>query len=387
MNFKWFSPTISKTALLIAVVFTTAIDCRYTVRAADEPTGITKPIILPPFDPSAPGCTPPPGLTKTLTFVQDNQRQFMEGVGRGLALAAKDRGLSYQNLLADNNANKMVEHLQAALESKTGAVVASPVDPPSIVRSLQQLIWSGAYVGTVVPPPAISILNAPQYLTGKALGDAAANYIKNRLSGSAKVVLLTHDNLQFLAPRFAAMRDSLKGMPGVTIVADISPITVDKNGGAAMMETILLANPTLDVVLGADTVVLGALQTLRAAGKARQDQFLAGIDGETEALEEIKKNGPYKATVNLASPVFAYAMGQHAADWLEGKSVPQAIDILPKLITFENVAAYEQEVAEPSRVYSDGKLRAEYLKMYGNICHDTRDRYLNFPWSSERKTQ
>jgi hypothetical protein len=32
-------------------------------------------------------------------------------------------------------------------------------------------------------------------------------------------MLLTHDRLQFLALRFAAMRDSLKDIPGVTIEA------------------------------------------------------------------------------------------------------------------------------------------------------------------------
>ena len=94
---------------------------------------------------------------------------------------------------------------------KVGALVVSPVDSPSIRASIKQVIWSGAYVGTVVPPPAISLLNAPQYLTGKVLGDEAAGYIKTRLKGKAKVVLLTHDSLQFLAPRFAAMRDSLEG--------------------------------------------------------------------------------------------------------------------------------------------------------------------------------
>src|SRR6185369_13583140 len=109
----------------------------------------------------------------------------------------------------------------------------------------------------------------------------------------------THDNLQFLAPRFAAMRDSLKDMPGVTIVADISPLTVNEEGGAAMMRTILLANPTVDVVLGADTVVLGALAALRQAGKARPDQFLGGIDGEPKAVAEIKRGGPYKASISL----------------------------------------------------------------------------------------
>ena len=123
-------------------------------------------------------------------------------------------------------------------------------------------------------------------------------------------------------------------MPGVTIVADISPPTVNKEGGFATMKTILLAHPNIDVVLGADTVVLGALAALREAGKARPDQFLGGIDGEPEAVAEIKKGGgPYKASISLASPIFGYAMGQHAADWLEGKSIPQAMDILPKALS------------------------------------------------------
>jgi ribose transport system substrate-binding protein len=228
-------------------------------------------------------------------------------------------------------------------------------------------------------------LNAPQYLTGKVLGDEAAAYIRTRLKGRAKVVLLTHDSLQFLAPRFAAMRDSLNEMPDVVIVADISPLTVDEAGGAAMMRTILLADPDIDVVLGADTVVIGALATLREAGKARADQFLGGIDGEPVAVKEIKAGGPYKASVSLASPIFAYAMGQHAADWLEGKSIPQAMDILPKALKLDNIASYEADLADPAAVYNNPSHRDQYLRMYGNICFDTRLNFIDFPWSSERR--
>ena len=261
----------------------------------------------------------------------------------------------------------------------------SPVNSQSISPVIKQAIWSGAYVGAIVPPPAVSLLNAPQYLTGKVLGDEAAGYIKTRLKGKAKVVLLTHDQLQFLAPRFTAMRDSLKDLPGVTIVADISPLTVDEVGGAATMRTILLAEPDVDVVLGADTVVLGALAALREIGKARPDQFLGGIDGEPAAVAEIKSGGSYKASVSLASPIFAYAMGQHAADWLEGKSIPQAMDILPRALTLQNIARYEADVSDPGSVYKNPALRASYLKMYGNICFDSRENFVNFPWSSERK--
>jgi ribose transport system substrate-binding protein len=354
--------------------------------AQDGPQGIVTPVMFPPFNPAAPNCTVPPGLRKILTFAQDNERQFMQGVARGLSAAAKNRGLEFRVVLAANDPKKMVEQVQAQRAQNVGAVVAAPVHPPSLARGLQELIWSGAYVGAVVPPPAVSLLNAPQYLTGKVLAEAAAAYIKNNLKGKANVVLLTHDSLQFLSPRFAAMRDVLQEMPGVTIVADISPLTVNKEGGLAMMRTILLAHPNIDVVLGADTVVLGALEALREAKKARPDQFLGGIDGEPEAVAEIKSgNSPYKASVSLSSPVFGYAMGQHAADWLDGKSIPQAMDILPSLLTRENIAQYEADFADPAAVFADPKRRDAYLKMYGNICYDTRDRYVNFPWSSERK--
>lgn len=369
----------------LLVLALTVIGSSEPIGAQQTPAGLTKPIVLPQFDPSRASCSAPSGVTKVLAFAQDNDRKFMQGVARGLKLAAQDRGLDYETLQAGNDPQRMIDQVKGLLDAKAGAVVAAPVDSPSLAPYLQQLIWAGSYVGTIVPPPAITILNAPQYLTGKVLGDEAAAYIRAKLDGKAKVVLLTHDSLQFLAPRFTAMRDSLSSVPGAVIVADISPLTVDEAGGAAMMRTILLANPDVDVVLGADTVVLGALSALRAAGKARNDQFLGGIDGEPQAVAEIKQRGPYKASVSLASPVFGYAMGQHAADWLEGKSIPQAMDILPKALTLQNITQYEADIDNPASIYRDAKRRDEYLRMYGNICYDTRDQYLNFPWSSERR--
>jgi len=352
---------------------------------ADEPQGIVTPVVLPPFNPTAPACTVPPGLTKSLVFLQDNERDFMRGVGAGLAAAARDRQLDYRVALANNDPALMRQQAEEQREMKVGGIVISPVDPRSMATTTQELLWSGAYVGAVVPPPATTILNAPQYQTGKALGEAAADYIEQSLNGQAKVVLLTHDSNQFLARRFVAMRDALSRLPSVTIVADISPPTVDRQGGFSIMQTILSAHPNVDVVLGADTVVLGALDALRSVGKDRPDQFLGGIDGEPEAVSEIKSGGPYKASVSLASPIFGYAMGQHAADWLEGKTVPQAMDILPKALNAENIARYEADLADPGAVYADPSRRESYLRMYGNICYDSRENYLNFPWSSERE--
>lgn len=356
------------------------------IAAEDGPPGITKPTTLPPYNPNLPPCASPVGLSRTLAYVQENERGFLEGVNQGLTMAAKDRRLSYRRAVVENDAAKAVEQIQALRNDKVGAVIATSSDPAAVSLSLQQLIWSGAFVGTVVPPPATLLLNAPQYATGKALTDAAIAYINSKFGGKANVVLLTQDTMQFLAPRFEAMRDGLSALPNVTIIADIAPLTVNKEGGFATMNTVLLANPNIDVVLGGDAVVLGALQALQAAGKARPDQFLGGIDGEPEAVSEIKKgDSPYKASIALSSPVFGYAMGQYGADWLEGKSVPQAMDILPSALSKDNIAQYEADLENPAAVFADPVRRAYYLNMYGNICYDTRDQYLNFPWSSEMK--
>jgi ribose transport system substrate-binding protein len=78
-------------------------------------------------------------------------------------------------------------------------------------------------------------------------------------------------------------------------------------------------------------------------------------------------------------------MGQFAADWLVGKSIPQAMDILPIALTKDNIAQYERDLSDPASVYKDPVRKTKYLKIYGNICYETRDNYVNFPRSSEQK--
>ena len=61
------------------------------------------------------------------------------------------------------------------------------------------------------------------------------------------------------------------------------------------------------------------------------------------------------------------------------------MDILPIALTKDNIAQYEADLDDPASVYKDRARRDTYLKMYGNICYETRDQYVNFPWSSEQR--
>lgn len=347
--------------------------------------GIVTPRQFAPFRRNATRCSAPTGLTRTLVFAQDNQREFMQGAARGLELAARQRGLAFEIALANNDPAAMLEHARRALKARAGALVAAPINVATLAPVVRQFIAQGGYVGSIVPPPATTILNAPQLATGKVLGDAAAAYIRTRLGGEARIVLLTHDTNQFLAQRFVGIRAALKAVQGARVIADISPRTVDKDGGYATMKTILLAHSRVDVVLGADTVVLGALAALREAGLARNDQFLGGIDGEPEALAEMRNGGPYKASVSLASPIFGYALAQHAADWLDGHSVPQGLDILPSLLSLDSLSQFERDTADPAAVFAEPSRRDVYLRAYGTSCYDSRSDFVDFAWSSELK--
>jgi ribose transport system substrate-binding protein len=60
------------------------------------------------------------------------------------------------------------------------------------------------------------------------------------------------------------------------------------------------------------------------------------------------------------------------------------MDILPSALTAGNIVQYEVDLANPAAVFNDPKRRDAYLRMYGNICYDTRDQYVSFPWSSEK---
>jgi ribose transport system substrate-binding protein len=125
------------------------------VQAQQGPPGLTKPIVLGSFDPAKPPCSVPAGFARVLAFAQDNERKFMQGVAHGLQLAAKDRGLEYRLAQAGNDPKLMIEQIKGFQDARVGALVASPVDPASLAPALQRFIWSGAYVGTVVPPPSV----------------------------------------------------------------------------------------------------------------------------------------------------------------------------------------------------------------------------------------
>ncbi len=133
--------TVRRFILLTCVVMMDACPAA----AQDGGPGMTEPLVLPAFDPNTSACSKPVGLNRVLAYVQENEREFLQGVHHGLEMAAKDRGLQYHRSLVENDVGKAVKEIQTFRAAKVGALVATSSDPSVVSGSLQQTIWSGRF--------------------------------------------------------------------------------------------------------------------------------------------------------------------------------------------------------------------------------------------------
>ena len=152
--------------------------------AGDGPPGITTPQAFPrSIPPLPPARRRRPGSARCWPLPRTISANSCRASADGLAMAARDRGdWRIRSSIADNDAGKQIEQLQLLLGFEVGAVVAAPgrsgiARPTACSRSSGPVAMSAP--SSRRPPP--SLLNAPQYLTGKTLGDAAAAYINDHL--------------------------------------------------------------------------------------------------------------------------------------------------------------------------------------------------------------
>ncbi|MBX3194049.1 MAG: sugar ABC transporter substrate-binding protein [Microbacteriaceae bacterium] len=322
-----------------------------------------------------------PDLPHRIAWANTAAVEFFLAFSDGMEEAANDRGVEYLTAIADNNPEKNIQQIESFLSRGVGALMYQPLDMASQVPLFERALDDGIFLPGLISHPSTLQIAASQYDIGFTQGEAAAKWAVENLGGEAEVHYFNLDTIgPQLVLRHEGVLDGLAtGGPGIKVVSDIGT-AVSTEDGFEVMSTVLQAHPEIDIVLGGDAVVVGALKAIEAAGMPTDLMYLSGVDGDKQALAAIKEGGAYKASIAFPWQLMGYGIGQFSADWLEGKEVPRVMVAAATLL--DSPAAVDEFIevnANPSVVFADRERFESYLPLLGQVSYATRD----LVWDSE----
>ncbi|MDP1793295.1 MAG: sugar ABC transporter substrate-binding protein, partial [Acidimicrobiales bacterium] len=332
---------------------------------SDEPTATLDPNDLEPFEAkdSAGRAT---GLPARIAWASTADSEFFLALGRGMEQAAKDRDIDYLTATSGNDPAKHVDQMNGFLDRGVGAMAMQPLNADADSLVLQRAIDKGVCAQGIITAPSTMQVVASQYQIGFDQGKAAADYVKTNLGGNAQAIYFNLDTAaEQLKIRHRGVLDGLKtGGEGIEVVADLTVAEISTSSGFNTMMSALQTNSDIKVVLGGDTIVVGAFKALKESGKLTDDMFLSGVDGDREALELIKAGGAYKLSIAFAWSLMGYGLGQYGADWIEGNDVPRMIQAKGvSLDSAASVTKFEAASADPASVFKDRQAYEDYLPL------------------------
>jgi ribose transport system substrate-binding protein len=336
---------------------------------------------LEPFQPAR-AAGPPTGLPPRVAWASTADSEFFLALGSGMEQAAAERGVEYVTATSGNDPGLHVDQMNAFLERGVGSLAMQPLSPDADSLVLQRAIDAGVCTQGIITAPSTLQIVASQYQIGFDQGKAAADYVTAELGGSAQVLYF---NLDSASPQLRIRHDGVldglaTGGGGIEVVGDLTVADISTTSGFNTMMSALQTSSDIKVVLGGDTIVVGAYNALRESGRLTDDMFLSGVDGDAEALALVEQGGAYKLSIAFAWTLMGFGLGQFGADWIEGREVPQLV--VAKGVQLDSAAAVEQfrdAGADPAGVFADRGRYEEYLPLYGNVSHATRHSYWTSP--------
>jgi len=244
---------------------------------------------------------------------------------------ATKRGYSFIEGDADGSCTKQVQNLQDFVARKVQAIVVLPLCGLSEVKAVVTQAEAAhiVVVGYSEPVPGSSAAIEYNNVAGSTAvaNYAVAWYHKNFAKGQPfSWALFTYDQCGSpCTERTDPVRSIIEKATGVK---PLEAVGAAASVGYPEMQSLLQKNPDIDMVIGVDDdVALGADQALvqQIAAKHRDPSkiFVAGMDGENQALQLIAKGGGkygiYRASGALNLVSIGLAVADLPIDILQGK--------------------------------------------------------------------
>jgi ribose transport system substrate-binding protein len=254
----------------------------------------------------------------------------------GAQAAATEAGLELIVTDAQDSVSTQISDIEDLIVRGVDVLIINATDSAAVVPAVMQANAAGIPVIAVdrgIDGGQLAYFVASDNAAG---GEAAAQYICERLGGSGSVVELEGiPGTTAARARGAGFNAYLEAScTGLEVVAR-QTANFNRAEGLSVMENILVAQPEIDAVFAHnDEMALGALQAIQASGR---DILVVGFDATDDARAAVERCDMAATVAQLPDQLGATSV-ELAAGIVAGEAVPGEV---------ENVAVPLQLVANP----------------------------------------
>ncbi|MDB4868868.1 MAG: periplasmic binding protein [Cohnella sp.] len=232
-------------------------------------------------------------LTPYLSSVTTNQ------MVESLKKLASDKGWKPNVVDTKGDMGQLASRMEDVISSKTDAIVLVSTDPNQLKSQIQKAkeknipvfgCDSGFIEGMA--------MNATSDNT--AMSKMITGHLFKTMGNKGNLVVLTYRPHPGVLARTVTLDDMLKTSPGIKKVTEQQvEVPGPIESARKITENLLLSNKDEGSITaiwaGWDEAAIGAAQAIQAAG--RKNIIVTGIDGNSQAVDMIKKDSPLVATV------------------------------------------------------------------------------------------
>jgi ribose transport system substrate-binding protein len=237
---------------------------------------------------------------------------------------------------ADYDLNKQASQIDSFIASGVQIIMLNAVD----VVAVKPFVEKAKAAGIVVAAMDVSAEGADLTVMTNNVqaGEQACEDLAKRLDGKGDVVIINGPPVSSIIDRVKGCKNSFAKYPDIKILSDDQDGKASREGGLAVMQSLLTRFPKIDAVFGAnDPTAIGA--ELAAKQLNRSEMIISGVDGSPDFIASMKTKGSLLVSSSSQDPYgMAKMAAEKAVDLLNGKKPDPVVTLLDtKLVTKENV--------------------------------------------------